>query len=203
MRSAILGAYFADEPQKRRDFVLASSRLTHRGWQAETAALAVAECAALTVLADGAPATSLVLSNLASHPRAKMVAQIVVGNRIGAGEWRFCFRLCSQAWNEEWRFRVCVACRACRALCLDASPRRVPDGAYFRAGVWGRHRHSWRDFRALAGAVTGKSEIPADWLVHIWEWPRSCGFWSGSRNVWRRRKPLADVLGSPDISGPA
>ena len=42
MRSTIIGAFFADDPQKRRDFVLASSRLTHRGWQAETAALAIA-----------------------------------------------------------------------------------------------------------------------------------------------------------------
>jgi hypothetical protein len=45
MRSAIIGAYFADDPAKRREFVLASSRLTHRSWQAETAALAVAESA--------------------------------------------------------------------------------------------------------------------------------------------------------------
>jgi hypothetical protein len=29
---------------------------------------------------------------------------------------------------------------------------------------------------ALAGAVTGKSEIPAEWLANICEWPRSCGF---------------------------
>jgi len=31
MRSTILGAYFADEPDRRREFVLACSRLTHRG----------------------------------------------------------------------------------------------------------------------------------------------------------------------------
>src|SRR6266404_489438 len=62
MRSAILGAFFADEPEKRREFVLASSRLTHRGWQAETAALAVAEAAALAARGEGLPDSTEVLS---------------------------------------------------------------------------------------------------------------------------------------------
>jgi ADP-ribosyl-[dinitrogen reductase] hydrolase len=47
MRSAIIGAYFAYEFEPRQKFALASSRLTHQSWQAETAALAVAECVAL------------------------------------------------------------------------------------------------------------------------------------------------------------
>jgi ADP-ribosyl-[dinitrogen reductase] hydrolase len=33
MRSAIIGAYFADDSERRRAFVSASSCLTHRGWQ--------------------------------------------------------------------------------------------------------------------------------------------------------------------------
>ena len=53
MRSAVLGAYFAGQPARRREFVLASTRLTHRGWQAETAALAVAESAALSMVNNG------------------------------------------------------------------------------------------------------------------------------------------------------
>src|SRR6185295_15935448 len=46
MRSAIIGAFFANNPQRRHDFVRASTLLTHRAWQADLAALAVAECAA-------------------------------------------------------------------------------------------------------------------------------------------------------------
>src|SRR5579862_3728878 len=49
MRSAVIGAYFAEKPEKMREFVLVSSRLTHRSWQAETAALAVAESVALAI----------------------------------------------------------------------------------------------------------------------------------------------------------
>jgi ADP-ribosylglycohydrolase len=64
MRSAVLGAYFADEPDRRREFVLASSRLTHRGWQAETAALAVAESVALTMMNLAQPTSSEIISAL-------------------------------------------------------------------------------------------------------------------------------------------
>lgn len=46
MRSAIIGAYFAGDPAKRRAFVSASTRLTHTDPKAETGALAVAEAAA-------------------------------------------------------------------------------------------------------------------------------------------------------------
>jgi len=45
MRSAILGAYFAKDAERRRAFVSASTRLTHTDPKAETAALAVAEAA--------------------------------------------------------------------------------------------------------------------------------------------------------------
>mgnify|MGYP003345204694 CR=1 FL=1 len=55
MKSAIIGAYFSEESERRRRFVLASSRLTHRSWQAETAALAVAVSSARSALAAVAP----------------------------------------------------------------------------------------------------------------------------------------------------
>src|ERR1051326_7688879 len=61
MRSAIIGAYFAHQPERRTDFVRASSRLTHRGWQAETAAQAVAECVALAVNKQELPEIETVL----------------------------------------------------------------------------------------------------------------------------------------------
>jgi len=62
MRSAILGAFFAAAPERRREFVLASARLTHRGWQAETAALAVAEAVAFAVRERKEPAAGPLLS---------------------------------------------------------------------------------------------------------------------------------------------
>jgi ADP-ribosyl-[dinitrogen reductase] hydrolase len=49
MRSAVIGAYFADNADKRQAFVSAATRLTHKDPKAETAALAVAEAAAWSV----------------------------------------------------------------------------------------------------------------------------------------------------------
>ena len=64
MRSAIIGAFFADDQDLRREFVAASSGLTHRGWQAEIAALAVAESTALTVRMQKHPEIDDVLKTL-------------------------------------------------------------------------------------------------------------------------------------------
>jgi len=64
MRSAILGAYFAEDTDKRREFVSAATRLTHTDPKAETAALAVAEAAALSV--SQTSSTEAWLSNLPS-----------------------------------------------------------------------------------------------------------------------------------------
>lgn len=66
MRSAIIGAYFAENSEKRKEFVLASTHLTHRSWQADPVALAVAECAALAVAGPGWPNPSLVVPILKS-----------------------------------------------------------------------------------------------------------------------------------------
>ena len=49
MRSAIIGAYFVEDADKRRAFVSATTRLTHTDPKAESAALAVAEAASWSV----------------------------------------------------------------------------------------------------------------------------------------------------------
>src|SRR5450756_1104727 len=49
MRSAIIGAYFANDPKNRLAYVLVSTRLTHTDQRAETAAVAVAEAAAWAI----------------------------------------------------------------------------------------------------------------------------------------------------------
>lgn len=76
MRSAIIGAYFANDPERRQEFVLASSHLTHRGWQSETAALAVAECVALAVRIRNQP-----------EPRQVIEALRRLSNEVEWGKW--------------------------------------------------------------------------------------------------------------------
>lgn len=47
MRAAIIGAFFADDRDRRQGFVTASTQLTHTDPKANWASLAIAECAAL------------------------------------------------------------------------------------------------------------------------------------------------------------
>lgn len=53
MRSALLGVYFCEDEEKRREYVRVSTRVTHTDPKAETAAQAVAQAAAAAVCGDG------------------------------------------------------------------------------------------------------------------------------------------------------
>jgi len=174
MRSAILGAYFASAPAPRREFVLASSRLTHRGWQAETAALAVAECAALALTGHGAadPAQVIsILEKLSSETEWQQIAAAIKHS------------LAAQLPVSDFARRLGLA-KAISGYSLHV----VPMAVY----AWLRHPGDFRAalisvlecggdtdttgaiVGALAGATGGKGGIPSEWLDAVWEWPRSC-----------------------------
>ena len=69
LRCAVpLLVHIFNQTERRPSFVLASSRLTHRSWQAETAALAIAECAALAIQTEQRnPEVSQLLNILAIY----------------------------------------------------------------------------------------------------------------------------------------
>jgi ADP-ribosyl-[dinitrogen reductase] hydrolase len=171
MRSGIIGAYFFDEPGKRRQFVSSATRLTHTDPRAETAALAVAEASAWAVRQD--------------KPLEDLVSELPhLGND---GEWRAVCTKLSEALATN------------QAVASFAESLDLGDGVsgycYHSVPVvlyaWLR---SPNDFRralesalncggdtdtvgaivgALAGASVGAENIPAEWLDRIWEWPRS------------------------------
>jgi ADP-ribosylglycohydrolase len=176
MRSAILGAFFAEAPGRRREFALASSQLTHRGWQAETAALAVAEAVAQAVTARRQPEVSALLSTLRGlcpEPEwQKRLSQIEA----------------SLARNDPVAEFV-------RALDLKKgvsgySLHVVPVALY----AWLRHPGDFRSalvaalecggdtdtvgaiLGALCGASHGPENIPQEWIDRVAEWPRSVAF---------------------------
>jgi ADP-ribosyl-[dinitrogen reductase] hydrolase len=174
MRSAILGAYFAEDADKRRAFVSAATRLTHTDPKAETAALAVAEAAAWFVCQNNSAEAWLTqlprLGNDAEWQEicGKLTASLAVGKSVS---------------------------KFAEDLGLE---RGVTGYAYYSVPValyaWLRHPNDFRSalttaldcggdtdtvgaiLGALSGAVVGKSEIPVEWLNGIWEWPRSISF---------------------------
>jgi ADP-ribosyl-[dinitrogen reductase] hydrolase len=197
MRSAILGAFFANEPNRRREFVLASSRLTHRGWQAETAALAVAEAAAVVVRSERTPDIAEVLEamrNLSQQEEWQArLSQMESCLKAGESVSEFACKLGLHAGVTGYSLHV------------------VPVALY----AWLRHRADFRSaltsaigcggdtdtvgaiVGAVCGTATGKEGIPGEWIKGIWEWPRSCGFMEhlGKRLVDQRNSsaPLGPV----------
>jgi ADP-ribosylglycohydrolase len=176
MRSAIIGAFYADEPDKLRRFVSASSGLTHRGWQAETAALAIAESVALTVREQRQPDIHQLTSLLRplSHE----------------SEWQSILTEVESSLSAKLSGRQFAQKLGLKKGVTGYSLHVVPVAIY----AWMRHPGEFRTalvdalacggdtdtvgaiLGALAGATVGKEGIPADWLNRIWEWPRSVKF---------------------------
>jgi ADP-ribosylglycohydrolase len=173
MRSAILGAYFADDPERRREFVLASSRLTHRGWQAETAALAVAESAALAIVNQGQPDSSQVIS--------------ILRRLSSETEWQNTLTALEVSLNARESVSDFAARLGLKRAVSGYSMHVVPVAIY----AWLRHPGDFRAtlvsalecggdtdtvgavVGALAGIDVGKHGIPVEWRNFICDWPRS------------------------------
>ena len=173
MRSAVIGAYFSNDPERRKTFVLASTRLTHRSWQADASALAVAECAAL---ASRLPNTSQVLTALAdlsaeakwqtifstmknSLAAGLSVSDFVGGLKLKRGVTGYSLHVVAVA-IYAW-LRHPGDFRAAMIAALDCGGDTDTVGAILGA---------------IAGSELGRSAIPAEWLDGIWEWPRPVAF---------------------------
>jgi ADP-ribosylglycohydrolase len=173
MRSAIIGAFFFDDAQKRRAFVSTATRLTHTDPKAQTAALAVAEAAALSV--GQSISVEAWLSDLPS-----------LG---GDDEWQEICRKLTKA----------LAARRSVSEFADelGLQRGVTGYAYHSVPVaiyaWLRHPDDFRTaliavldcggdtdtvgaiLSALMGARLGHSAIPHEWLDGVGDQPRSVG----------------------------
>ena len=195
MRSAIIGAYFTEDPAKRRDYVLASARITHRGWQAETAALAIAEAAAIALESDGQFENAQILSTL----------------RALSGESEWHERLSKM---ELSLGRQDSVSDFARSLGLENgvtgySLNVVPVALY----SWLRHRGDFRSalisalecggdtdtvgaiVGALCGATGGSDSIPQAWVNGLADWPRSVSFIQAVAEKLANQKPGSRALG--------
>jgi ADP-ribosyl-[dinitrogen reductase] hydrolase len=196
MRSAIVGVYFADDPDRRRQFVCASTRLTHRGWQAETAALAVAECVALAV-------------RTRKQPQATQVFELL-GKLSPEAEWHSVLSRIETSLAAQQTVAEFVGKLGLQRGVTGYSLHVVPVAIY----TWLRHPTDFRRaiiaalecggdtdtagaiLGALIGAVVGVNGIPAEWRDGIWEWPRSVAF------ITQVAARLAEQASSQTPSGP-
>ena len=183
MRSAILGAFFADNPRRRREFVLASSRLTHKGWKAETAALAIGEAVALAVATPGRLEVSQLFEALRLLSREE--------------EWQECLEKMESALKRNDPVQEFAHSLGSNNGVSGYALHAVPVALY----AWCRYQSDFRSaliavlecggdtdtvgamVGALCGASCGPDGIPQEWLDAVIEWPRSIEF---MRTVARR-----------------
>jgi len=171
MRSAIIGAYFFDEPESRREFVAAATSLTHTDPRALTAASAVAEAAAFAIRMD-----EPIDDWLTALPRFSR-----------DDEWRALCRKLSDAFAAGISVQAFAESLGLRNAVTGYAYHSVPVALY----AWVRHRGDFRAAMesalncggdtdsvgaivgAIAGTDVGKESIPFEWLSGICEWPRS------------------------------
>jgi ADP-ribosylglycohydrolase len=173
MRSAILGAFFADDEPRRRKFVIASTRLTHTDPRAQTAALAVAEAAAWVAATQAVPGGFL----------QRLQA-------CGTGdEWLGICRRIGEASKADVSVKDFACSLGLGNGVTGYALHTVPVAIY----AWLRHPNDFRKaiiaalecggdtdtvgaiVGALVGGSTGEGGIPSDWLRGLWEWPRTTG----------------------------
>lgn len=173
MRSAIIGARFAENETTLRAFVEASTRMTHRDPKACTGALAVALGAAAVIRGASSEDTLFrtwqELSSDDEWQRATTLMHAELARRSSVAAF-------SEALGGKYKCEV-----------SGYIYRTVPVALY----AWLRHRG---DFRmtlqeaiacggdtdtvaaitgALAGIDCGEKGMPAEWITGICEWPRS------------------------------
>ncbi|MGO8837816.1 MAG: ADP-ribosylglycohydrolase family protein [Limisphaerales bacterium] len=170
MRSAVIGAAFADDMLKRREFVAASTRMTHTDMRAETAALAVAEAAAWIVRGDLPDPFGARLPELSED-----------------GEWlRVCGLLADGLANGR-SVKQFAETLDLKTAVTGYAFHTVPVAVF----AWQRHRGDYRETvqsvircggdtdttaaiaGSLAGCDVGREGITAQWQNNLIDWPRS------------------------------
>lgn len=201
MRSGIIGAYFFDEPAKRREYVSAATRLTHTDPKAEVAALAVAEAAAWAML-----------QTEPIQQWAFKLAELDDGE-----EWSAICRKLEQGLSKGISVVDFADALGLQNGVSGYSYHSVPVALY----AWLR---SPKDFRealtsalncggdtdtvgaivgALAGASAGTRGIPSGWLNGICEWPRSRKLLSHAAERLARQKTTGNPMGPVGYFWPA
>jgi len=175
MRSAVIGAFHAHDEKRRRDFVRASTRITHTDPRAEIAALAVAEAAACAVR---------------EGPLFEAASLIeVLGSLSVDEEWRAIVQKLRRALEQDATVDAFAAALGLERAVGGYAYHTVPVALY----AWLRHAS---DFRAaltavlncggdadstgaiaggLAALTVGIDQIPCEWPSHISDWPLNPG----------------------------
>lgn len=173
MRSAVIGAAFPDDPEKRRAFTKAAAWLTHIDKRAVEAAVLTAEAAALAARgADNAECLRRLRDHTDTPEMRKRWRQLEAG--LAQGE--------------------CVSAFAGNIGCGEGVSGFAPNTVAVALYAWLRHRGDFARILqeviacggdtdtvaaiagGVAGAEAGEAGIPEEWIANIRDWPRSVSY---------------------------
>lgn len=170
MRSAVLGVFWRDDADKRREFTLAACCVTHTDPRAEESALLVAEAAALA-------SKSIANANTITALETLIISE----------EMRSRFEVLKSSLAAEASVLDFAAQIGCVRGVSGFAPNTVAVALY----AWLRHRGDLESaVRAvilcggdtdtvaaitggICGAEAGEAGIPREWIDGICDWPRS------------------------------
>ena len=178
MRSAPIGAFFANWPDQIDEYVEASTRLTHADPRALTGAKAVAYLTAWSIR-----------DRLVERPELDGLLKLLRRAGNSNEEWTTMVRSMATAYHQRLSVEQFAQSLGLRAGVTGYVYHTVPVAVY----AWYRHFGCFEDTLsavfdcggdtdtvgaiagALAGAVVGEQGIPGDWLNGIHDWPRGIG----------------------------
>jgi ADP-ribosylglycohydrolase len=172
MRSAIIGAYFANEPEKMKEYAEASTRMTHTDPKALIGALAVAQVTAWNIQHPNEPGQTLcLLKEMDGDPDWKAVmGKLEKAFREGRSVAEFAGKLGLEKGVSGYVYHSVPV--AVFAVLRHPTDFRGALEAVFNCGG------DTDTVGAIAGAILGasvcKQGIPQDWIGGIADWPRSC-----------------------------
>ncbi len=179
IRSAPIGAFFADSPDQIDEYVAVSTRLTHSDPRALTGAKAVAYLTAW-----------MIRERMVKRP--KLEDTLACLHRAGKGddEWAGILRSIADAHEQSLTVGQFARCLGLSDGVTGYMYHTVPVAIY----AWYQHFGCFEDTvsavitcggdtdtagaiaGALAGAVVGEQGIPGDWVSGIRDWPRGTEF---------------------------
>lgn len=183
MRAAVVGVVWGGEPQRLAEMVQASTRLTHTDPKAFDAALAVAVAAHCArqgafAAADAAFATWERAFRVASPNPSTMATEIALLREAVAQGWSLqalVDRLGCARGVTGYALHTVPA--ALYAWMLSSGDLRLAVTSIVQCG--GDTDSTAAIVGGIVGAGVGPDGVPADWLVHLWAWPRNADWMRG------------------------
>ncbi|HEY1377286.1 MAG TPA: ADP-ribosylglycohydrolase family protein [Gemmataceae bacterium] len=178
MRGPILGVCYGHDPDRLRQLVRASTRMTHTDPKAEAGALTVAIAAHTAATLAPADAAATFFAAVGSHlPRdaADLLARLDrVRESVTAGQPTDEYADAVGLGRGVSGYMYHTVPAAVHAWLSHPADLRSAVLAAIRCG--GDTDTVGAIVGGIAGAGVGRAGIPAEWLAGLWEWPRSVGW---------------------------